>query len=647
MSKAPSTAPQKEPSPTTSSSLRVVKRDGRNVLFEPERIYERSVEGFYDEMPEREMEQALVLAARSLIEEEPDYTYASARLLLQSIYKEVFDADVPLAEAGTAYRDYFARYVERGLEAGILDPELQQFDLDRLAQALRPERDLHHCYGAAFEERYRRYEEQADRGEIDNFKRVKAVKLWRKMLSMLFETGHPWITFKDPSNARSPQDHAGVVHSSNLCTEILLNTSEDETAVCNLGSVNLVKHLDEEGQLDRERLEETVSTAVRMLDNVIDINFYPTPEAENANQRHRPVGLGVMGFQDALHLRGSSYASDEAVDFADRSMEAVSYYALRTSALLAEERGAYRSFEGSKWDRGLLPVDTIDVLEEERGEPVEVPRSRSMDWTPVRRLIAAHGMRNSNVLAIFRHVTNPECRQYLLRQSFEEAIHTHAFLYIVESLGLDQGEVFNMYREIPAIARKDQFEMELTRSILDPDFRTDSLENMQEFVKNLIGFYVIMEGIFFYSGFAMVLSMHRQNRMRGTGEQFQYILRDETIHLNFGIDLINGIKEENPALWTLAFQKEMQELIEEAVELEVAYAYDCLPNGILGLNAPMFREYVEHVANRRLERIGLGAQYDASNPFPWMSETIDLAKEKNFFETRVTEYQQAASLSWE
>ena len=254
---------------------------------------------------------------------------------------------------------------------------------------------------------------------------------------------------------------------------------------------------------------------------------------------------------------------------------------------------------------------------------------------------------NNIVLAIFRHVTNPECRQYLLRQSFEEAIHTHAFLYIVESLGLDQGEVFNMYREIPAIARKDQFEMELTRSVLDPGFRTDSLENMQELVKNLIGFYVIMEGIFFYSGFAMVLSMHRQNRMRGIGEQFQYILRDETIHLNFGIDLINGIKEENPALWTPAFQTEMQELIKEAVELEVAYAYDCLPHGILGLNAPMFREYVEHVANRRLERIGLGAQYDASNPFPWMSETIDLAKEKNFFETRVTEYQQAASLSWE
>jgi len=259
---------------------------------------------------------------------------------------------------------------------------------------------------------------------------------------------------------------------------------------------------------------------------------------------------------------------------------------------------------------------------------------------------------NNIVLAIFRHVTNPECRQYLLRQAFEEAIHTHAFLYIVESLGLDQGEVFNMYREIPAIARKDQFEMELTRAMLDPAFTTDTLEDLQTFVKNLIGFYVIMEGLFFYSGFAMILSFHRQNRMTGIGEQFQYILRDETIHLNFGIDLINGIKAENPALWTDAFQQEITALIEEAVELEVAYAYDCLPKGILGLSAPMFRDYVQFVADRRLERIGLPAQYGtggdpSANPFPWMSETFDLAKEKNFFETRVTEYQQASALSWD
>jgi len=254
---------------------------------------------------------------------------------------------------------------------------------------------------------------------------------------------------------------------------------------------------------------------------------------------------------------------------------------------------------------------------------------------------------NNIVLAIFRHVTNPECRQYLLRQTFEEAIHTHAFLYIVESLGLDEGEVFNMYREIPAVARKDEFEMELTREVLRPDFTTATVEGAQAFLKNLIGYYVIMEGIFFYSGFAMILSFHRQNKMTGIGEQFQYILRDETIHLNFGIDLINGIKAENPELWTPEFQREVQQLIEEAVELEVAYAYDCLPRGVLGLTAPMFREYVQHIADRRLERIGLKARYGSKNPFPWMSETIDLLKEKNFFETRVTEYQQAAALSWD
>ena len=254
---------------------------------------------------------------------------------------------------------------------------------------------------------------------------------------------------------------------------------------------------------------------------------------------------------------------------------------------------------------------------------------------------------NNLVLAIFRHVTNPECRQYLLRQAFEEAIHTHAFLYIVESLGLDEGEIFNMYREIPAIARKDEFEMELTREVLEPGFTTETFEGAQHFLKNLIGYYVIMEGIFFYSGFAMILSLHRQNKMTGIGEQFQYILRDETIHLNFGIDLINGIKEENPELWTAEFQQEVVRLIREAVTLEIAYAYDCLPEGVMGLNAPMFLEYVQYIADRRLERIGLPAQYGAKNPFPWMSEVIDLMKEKNFFETRVTEYRQGSTLTWE
>lgn len=254
---------------------------------------------------------------------------------------------------------------------------------------------------------------------------------------------------------------------------------------------------------------------------------------------------------------------------------------------------------------------------------------------------------NNLVLAIFKHITNPECRQYLLRQAFEEAVHSHTFLYIVESLGLDGREVYNMYHEIPSIARKDEFEMELTAAVLDPAFTTDTFEGAQALLENLIGYYLIMEGIFFYTGFVMILSFHRQNRMTGIGEQFQYILRDETIHLNFGIDLINGIKEENPHLWTPEFQRRVLDLVQYAVELETAYAWDCLPHGILGLNGDLFREYVEHIADRRLERIGLAPQYGAVNPFPWMSETIDLGKEKNFFETRVNEYQSAAALTWE
>ncbi len=254
---------------------------------------------------------------------------------------------------------------------------------------------------------------------------------------------------------------------------------------------------------------------------------------------------------------------------------------------------------------------------------------------------------NNLVLAIFKHVTNAECRQYLLRQAFEEAIHTHTFLYVVESLGLSEGEVFNMYHEIPAIAKKDKFETDLTNEILDADFSTESYAGAQAFLKNLIGYYIIMEGIFFYSGFVMVLSFHRRNLMTGIGEQFQYILRDETIHLNFGIDLINGIKAENPEIWTAEFQQQMIDRIRQAVELEIAYAQDCLPRGILGLNGDLFRDYVQHVADRRLERIGLPTQYGSKNPFPWMSETMDLSKEKNFFETRVTEYQSSGSLNWD
>ncbi len=253
---------------------------------------------------------------------------------------------------------------------------------------------------------------------------------------------------------------------------------------------------------------------------------------------------------------------------------------------------------------------------------------------------------NNITLAIFKHVTNPEARQFLLRQGFEEAIHTHTFHYIVESLGLDEGEVFNMYNEIPVIQAKDSFEMRLTADILQDGFTTETFEGAQKFLENLIAYYIVMEGLFFYSGFVMMLSFLRQNKMTGVGEQFQYILRDETVHLNFGIDLINGIKQENPELWTPLFQESIINLIKEAVELEIRYAEECLPNGLLGLTSSMFREYVQHIADRRLERIGLKSLYNSKNPFPWMSETIDLGKEKNFFETRVTEYQSASSLKW-
>jgi len=259
--------------------------------------------------------------------------------------------------------------------------------------------DLHDLYGRAFEERYAEYEAMADRGEIALFKRVEASSIWRKILSMVFETGHPWITFKDPSNLRSPQDHTGVVHSSNLCTEILLNTSAEETAVCNLGSIGLPLHVNENG-LDLALLEKTVRTAMRMLDNVIDINYYPTPEARNANLRHRPVGMGLMGFQDALYKLKISYASQGAVAFADTSMEAISYFAILASTELAAERGAYETYKGSKWDRGLLPIDTIDLLEQERGLPVMMDRSSTLDWNVVRSAVRKHGMRNSNTMAI-------------------------------------------------------------------------------------------------------------------------------------------------------------------------------------------------------------------------------------------------------
>ena len=259
--------------------------------------------------------------------------------------------------------------------------------------------DLHELYGKAFEERYMEYEKKAESGEIFG-KKVPAIDLWKKMLSMLFETGHPWITFKDACNIRSPQDHAGVIHSSNLCTEITLNTNDQETAVCNLGSVILDSHIDSEGKLDHKKLRETIRVAVRSLDNVIDINFYPSKAAETSNTRHRPIGVGVMGLQNALYLKSIQFASKDAVEFNDEFMEAIAFYAYEASSDLAQERGTYPSYKGSKWDRGLMPQDTIDILEKERGVEVKVPRDGKMDWAPLREKIAKQGMRNSNVLAI-------------------------------------------------------------------------------------------------------------------------------------------------------------------------------------------------------------------------------------------------------
>ena len=260
--------------------------------------------------------------------------------------------------------------------------------------------ELHDLYGQAFESRYLQYEEMTRSGELKLFRRIKAVELWRKMVSMLFETGHPWITFKDTCNVRSPQQHIGVVHSSNLCTEITLNTSKDEIAVCNLGSVNLVQHI-EDGELNMKKLKKTIRTAVRMLDNVIDINYYSVPQAKNSNFKHRPVGLGIMGFQDALYKLGISYASSDAVTFADRSMEAISYYAIDASSKLAKERGSYESFAGSLWSKGVLPIDSLELLRRERGEQyLEVNTDTTLDWPKLRAKVQEQGMRNSNVMAI-------------------------------------------------------------------------------------------------------------------------------------------------------------------------------------------------------------------------------------------------------
>ncbi len=255
---------------------------------------------------------------------------------------------------------------------------------------------------------------------------------------------------------------------------------------------------------------------------------------------------------------------------------------------------------------------------------------------------------NNLVLAIYRLITNPECRQYILRQAFEEAIHTHAYQYCIESLGMDEGEIFNMYHEIPSVAKKASWGLKYTRSLSDPNFRTGTLETDQDLLKNLIAFYCCLEGIFFYCGFTQILSMGRRNKMTGTSEQFQYILRDESMHLNFGIDMINQIKLENPHLWTDEMKEQATQMILQATQLEIEYARDTMPRGVLGMNAAMMEEYLQFIANRRLVQIGLPEQFQGvSNPFPWMSEIMDLRKEKNFFETRVIEYQTGGALTWD
>ena len=255
---------------------------------------------------------------------------------------------------------------------------------------------------------------------------------------------------------------------------------------------------------------------------------------------------------------------------------------------------------------------------------------------------------NNLVLGIYRLITNPECRQYLLRQAFEEAIHTHAYQYCIESLGMDEGEVFNMYREVPSVAKKASWSLNKTQALSDPNFKTGTVEDDQQVLRNLIGFYGVTEGIFFYCGFTQILSMGRRNKMTGVAEQFQYILRDESMHLNFGIDVINQIKLENPHLWTEEFQQEAIQMILEGTALEIEYARDTMPRGVLGMNASMMEEYLQFIANRRLTQLGLPEQFPgAENPFPWMSEIMDLRKEKNFFETRVIEYQTGGALNWD
>ncbi len=311
-------------------------------------------------------------------------------------------------------------------------------------------------------------------------------------------------------------------------------------------------------------------------------------------------------------------------------------------------REHYKKGVANNWVPEEIPMqDDIELWKRQGSGALTDDERRMVLWNLGFFSTAESLTANNIVLAIYRHITNPECRQYLLRQGYEEAIHTETFIYSCDSLGLDPDQVYNMYMTIPSIREKDEFVVNMTKSIFDPNFTTQGVENIQRFVHDLVGYYVIMEGIFFYAGFAMMLSFMRQNRMVGVGQQFQYILRDESVHLAFGSDLINQIVAENPAIWTPEFKKIITDNIKKGVELECLYAKDSLPRGILGLNAEVIREYMQYIADRRLERINLEKVYGSDNPFPWISEIVDLRKEKNFFETRVTEYKTAGDLNWD
>ncbi len=310
-------------------------------------------------------------------------------------------------------------------------------------------------------------------------------------------------------------------------------------------------------------------------------------------------------------------------------------------------REHYKSGVNNNWVPEEISMQLDIELWKREGEGALSPEERRMILWNLGFFSTAESLTANNlVLAVYNHVTNPESRQYLLRQAYEEAIHTDTFIYCCDSLGLDPDEIYNMYETIPSIKAKDDFVVDFTKSVYDPNFKTDTPENIQKFVHDLIGFYVIMEGIFFYAGFAMILSMKRQNKMVGIGDQFQYILRDESVHLAFGLDLIRTIRDENPEIWTEEFEADIRDKIKVAVELEKNYVDDAMPNGFLGLNPQTVKDYVEHIADRRLERLAMPLEYNKESPFPWMAEVIDVSKEKNFFETQVTEYKNSGSLDW-